>query len=369
MAGRARTAAQAFQFGFQLANALLEFRQTIKGSDSLEPLTIVDGGIAGVHRTWRDVVGNTALGGNDAAIADGEMSGRADLAGENAAVADLGGSGEADLAAEHGIGAYAGGVADDDEVVELGAPADASFTDGSAVDAGVGLDFDVIFKDCRSRLLHFVPGSVALLGKTKSIAADDDTVLKDDAIADLAEFSDDGMGVGEEIIADARALVNGDKAVKHGVAADMGVCFNNAIGAYVSASADFGRLGDECGGVEAGLIPRSLIEKFDGVSEGEVRIGGAQGGKRGHACIALDADAFLDEHCGGAGGFEKREVAPIGEECNLARLGVFDAGDAMDGGFSRAIEAAAELLGNVGEFDGHEDSSLGLSASLAHREA
>jgi hypothetical protein len=87
--GRTRAASEAFEFGFEFANALLKFGQTIEYSDCFEPLTIVDCWISGIHRARRNVVGDAALCGDDRAIADAEMAGSANLSGENAAVADL----------------------------------------------------------------------------------------------------------------------------------------------------------------------------------------------------------------------------------------------------------------------------------------
>lgn len=140
-------AAEAFKFSLEFADALLKLRQAVEGGDGFEPLAIVNGGISRKHRAGRDVAGDAAFCGDDGAVPDGEMAGGPDLSGEDAAIADFGGTGEAHLAAEHGVDADAGGVADDDEVVELGAAADAGFADGGAVDAGVGLDLDVIFKN------------------------------------------------------------------------------------------------------------------------------------------------------------------------------------------------------------------------------
>ena len=153
-------AAKSFQFGLQLAHALLKFWQAIECRDGLEPLTIVDGWIAGKHGARRDIVGDAALGGDDGAVANGEVTGSADLAGENAAIANLGRSGEANLAAKHGVGADMRSMTDDDKVVELGAVADAGFADGGTIDASVGLDLDVVFKNRGARLLHLVPGAV-----------------------------------------------------------------------------------------------------------------------------------------------------------------------------------------------------------------
>lgn len=365
---RTGTAAKAFQFSLQLPNALLKLRQAVEGSDGLEPLAIVDGGIPGKHGMWRDIAGDAALGGNHRAVSDGEVTGSANLARENAAIANFGGSGEANLAAKHGVGSHVRSMTDDDEVVEFGAAADAGFADGGTIDASIGLDLDVVFKDRRPRLLHLVPGAVVLLGKTKAISADDDSVLQDHAVSDLAEFADRGMGVGKKIISNAGALVNGDEAMQNGVAADVGVFFHDAVGADVRACAYFGGFGDEGRRVESWRVARRLVEEFDGVCKGEVGIGSAQSGKPRQAGVALDAYPVLNKHRRGTRGLEEWEVAPVGEKSNLARLGVFDACDAVDGRFSGAVEAAAELLSNVGEFERHVGSSLPLSASLAQRE-
>jgi hypothetical protein len=345
--GRARAAAEAFEFGFQFADALLKFGQTIECGDSFEPLPIVDGGISGIHRTRRDVIGDPALCGDDGAVADGQMSGSANLAGENAAVAHLRGSCETYLAAKHRVSPYAGGMPDDDEVVELCSAADAGFSHGGAVDAGVGLHLDVVFKYSWTGLLHLVPRAVFLLGEAKAVAADDRSVLQDDAVSDTTEFAHHGVGVGEEIIANAGTLVNGDETVQNGIAADMGILSHHAIGTYVRACADLGGFRDECRRVESGRVTRSLVEKLDSVGEGEVRICGTQGREPGKAGVTLNTDAFFDEHRRGAGRLEKREVASIGEESDVARLGVFNSRDAVDGCLAGAVETAAEFLGNL----------------------
>ena len=84
-------------------------------------------------------------------------------------------------------------MTDDDKVVELGAVADAGFSNGGAVDAGVGLDLDVVFKNGGAGLLHLVPGAVFLFGEAETVAADDRPVLQDDAIANAAKFAHDGV--------------------------------------------------------------------------------------------------------------------------------------------------------------------------------
>ena len=68
------------------------------------------------------------------------------------------------------------------EVVDFGPATDASFAYRRSIDAGVGLNLDVIFKNCRAGLDNFVPSSLGA-GEAKSVGADYDTVLQDDIVA------------------------------------------------------------------------------------------------------------------------------------------------------------------------------------------
>ncbi len=68
-----------------------------------------------------------------------------------------GGTGEARLSAEHGVGPDVAGVTDEHEVVDFCAVADARFADGGAVDAGVGLNFHVVFENGGAGLDDFMP--------------------------------------------------------------------------------------------------------------------------------------------------------------------------------------------------------------------
>ena len=329
----------------------MEVGEAGEGGGVAEPEFVVDGGGAGADLVGLDVAGETGLGGDDDVVADGEVAGGSGLAGEDAVIADFGGSGEAGLAADHVVGAEFGGVADENEVVDFGAAADARFADGRAVDAGVGLDFDVVFENGGAGLRHFVPRAVGLFGVAEAVGADDGAVLENDAIADAAIFADDGVGVGEEVVADFGALVDGDETVEDGVVADLDVFVDEAVGADVGAFGDAGGAGDDSGIVDAGGVARGVVEKFDGVGECEVGVGGAKGGERREAGGAIvDGSFFVDEDGGGLGGFEERDVAFVGDEGELAGGGVVDAGDGGDFGVGvGGFEAAAELCGDFGE--------------------
>src|SRR5215813_8355322 len=93
------------KFGFEVANAALEFRQVAESGYCFEPFAVFQSRVAGVESTGGDVVGDTALCGDDSAFADREVACRPDLTGEDTIRADFRGAGEAHLAAQHGIGA------------------------------------------------------------------------------------------------------------------------------------------------------------------------------------------------------------------------------------------------------------------------
>ena len=131
----------------QLLEGFGHFRELGIDGATAEPQFVVDGGIAADHGTGRDVSWDAALSGGDGTIADLAVAGDADLSGENDFVADVGGAGEADLGAEESVFADGAGVADVDEIIELGAAGDGCVADVGAVDAGVGLDLDVVADD------------------------------------------------------------------------------------------------------------------------------------------------------------------------------------------------------------------------------
>src|SRR5690349_14783154 len=154
-----------------------------------------------------------ALRGQCSAVVHVEMPRRSRLSGEDAAVADDRGAGETDLRANQRVFADFAGVADLHEIVDLGAAGDARFADGGAVNGAVGLNLDVVANDGDSRLLDFVPAAVGLAREAETVAAYDNAVLQNHAIADAAEFAHGDVAVREEVVADARTAINRNEAV------------------------------------------------------------------------------------------------------------------------------------------------------------
>jgi hypothetical protein len=69
------------------------------------------------------------------------------------------------------------------QVVEFRSPLDASFANASAIDARVGLDFDVVFQDGRARLQDLVPEAGIVFGEAETIGADHCSVLQHDIVS------------------------------------------------------------------------------------------------------------------------------------------------------------------------------------------
>src|SRR5580692_3270061 len=157
------------------------------------------------------------------------MTGCPHLTRENAFIAHLRRTRETHLAAQQRVFTDFRRVAHLNHVVEFRAAADLGFAYRGAIDCALGLDFDIVADDRDSALAHFVPGSVGLPREAEAVAADYDSVLKQDAMADAAVLTHGAVRVGEEILADFRAAIDRYKAVQHGVAPDLDVFIDEAV--------------------------------------------------------------------------------------------------------------------------------------------
>jgi len=267
-----------------------------------EPLPIFDGGVTGVERGRRNIVGDAAFCRDHGAIANGEMAGRADLAGKNAAIADSGGARESNLAAEHGVCSYLRSVADQNQIIEFGSAADACFADGCAVHAGIGLDFYIVLENGRAGLRHLVPGTVFLFGEAKSVPADDGAVLENDAVAYATVFANDDVRVREEVVTDLGAAIERHKAVQNSVISQNDAFVQETVWADVRPSADSGGFGDDRSRMNPGRVFWRLIEKLDGTGKGEIGIRSAKSCQWRGVGGACHSNPILDENCGGPGG-------------------------------------------------------------------
>ncbi len=169
-------------------------------------------------------------------------------------------------------------MSDQHEIIDLGAAPDARLTHRGTVHARVGLDFDVVFNDCDSRLLHFVPAAVGLLGEPEAVAAHDSAVLQGRAMAHFTTLAHHCVRVGEEVVTDARVAIDDHKAVQHSVLPDLHALVHEAVRSNVCPRPDPSRSGHHRRGMYAGGIARRLVEEFDGAGKVKIRILRAQGG-------------------------------------------------------------------------------------------
>jgi hypothetical protein len=287
-------------------------------------LAVVDSRVSADDFAGFDIAGDAALGCGDGSVAYGAVTGYPDLSGEDNALADGGGSGKTDLGAEEGVLTHGRSVAYLDEIVDFGSGVDAGLTDGGAVDAGIGLDFDCIFEDSRARLEYLVPGAVGLASKAEAVASDDGSVLENDIITELAVFADDCVGVSEEVVAGA------DMGVDDYVSQERGVVANNDVVTYDDVRSNMGVRSDprgrgyDGGGVDARNVRGRLVEKLDSPGKGEVGVFDAEG--RG-----MDlGECRLDQDRGGFGGAGQGSVFGVRNERQVACACGLDGGDSGD---------------------------------------
>lgn len=159
------------------AHLTQKFGEAIEECGGAKPLAIVDGRIAADDFAWGYIVWNAALRGGHGAIADGAVPGNADLSGKDDMIANSGGSGEANLCAEERISTHRRTMTYLNEIIDLCPGLDARLSNGSPVDAGISLDFNVVFEDSRAGLKNLVPGSIGLFGKAEAICSYNDAIL------------------------------------------------------------------------------------------------------------------------------------------------------------------------------------------------
>ena len=194
--------------------------------------------------------------------------------------------------------------------------------DAGAVDAGVGLNFHIVFDDDRGRLRNLVPVSVMSFGEAEAVGADHDSVLQEHVVADAAVLAHHGVRVGKEIVADLYAAIDDDVRQQHGVVADLDVLVDDDIRAEVGAASDLRRGVDDRRRMHARGILQRFVEEFEGARETKIRIFDAQ-----HGC--RDDREVLGDNYG----------CSLGEPGCSGVLGVGDEGEFRGAGLLDAVEA------------------------------
>ncbi len=136
------------------------------------------------------------------------------------------------------------------KIVELTAFPDDGLAESSAVDAGIGSDFDIIVDFHDTGLRNFDVPPVAKL-KSKSVRTDYSTAVNDGAISHRAAMHDGDARMQQAVIADTRILTDVGICADGGAAADHGAVFNHCVGLNAHAFAESNIFSDHRGGMDS----------------------------------------------------------------------------------------------------------------------
>jgi hypothetical protein len=161
-----------------------------------------------------------------------------------------------------------------------------------------------------------------LSGESEPVSTDDGPVLKDDVVAEPAEFADDRVGVGKEAMADVYMRIEDYMRKDDRVIAENAVVGDYGKGADVGVRADLCGRRDDGGRMNSGGVERGAVEEFKGAGEGQVGIRNAE---RSHGDIGK-IRLYQDRR--GAGCAGEGRVPGVRHEGNLAWDGFLDSRDA-----------------------------------------
>src|SRR5258708_26869073 len=213
----------------QLSYCFGNLRQLGVGGATLQPQAVIDGGSAADHGSGGNVVGDAALGYGYGSVADFYVAADAYLSGQDYVVAYVGRAGQAYLGAEQRVVSYGAAVAYVDQVVDFCAASNAGFAYAGPVDAGVGLDLGVALDYYVSGLDDFVPARGVVFREADAVAAYYGSILQQDVVSYVADFSDYGVGVGEDIVAYGCAALDDYVGEEDGVVSDDGVFVDDCV--------------------------------------------------------------------------------------------------------------------------------------------
>src|SRR3989442_12230887 len=163
-------------------------------------------------------------------------------------------------------------MSDLDPIVNFGSKSDVRLANTGAVNANVGLNLHIIFNHRRPGLDNFVPAAGVILGKAKTIAANDYAILQNDVITNAAVLSHNGVRMSKEVIANARATIDYDVCQQYCVLADLNIFVHYRIRTDVRAFADFGGRVDHSVGMHSRRVLWWLIKQLDCLRERQIRV-------------------------------------------------------------------------------------------------
>jgi hypothetical protein len=163
-------------------------------------------------------------------------------------------------------------VGDLHEVVDLGASLDSRLAHGRTIDGRIRPQLHIVFEDDGGNLRNLLVRAVAAANEAVAIAADDDAVLQDYAIAKRAALANRDIGVDDAVAADHGAGADGHVRIDDGAVADAGARADHdeRSDRYASSEADVS--GNRAQRVDTWRGAGHRREEADGSRKGEVRV-------------------------------------------------------------------------------------------------
>ena len=127
---------------------------------------------------------------------------------EDGVISDMCRACQPNLRAQKRIFAHRRAMSNLHEVVDLGPAANPRFANAGAIDAGICLNFDMIFNDRRTRLHNLVPLAGIVLGEAVAVGPHHHAILQDDVIPDQTALAHHGMSMGKKMASCLNARID-----------------------------------------------------------------------------------------------------------------------------------------------------------------
>ncbi len=182
--------------------------------------------------------------------------------------------------------------------------------------------------------------------EAEPVTANYRSVLHDDARADDRAVANRDARVKDRVVADLRFGADNDVRVEDDAIADHGLRADDHERADRDVTADARVRRDDSGRVHASGWPLIAPEQREGLGKRAVRMRGAQHRARCRRGIFGQDDRRGARRPSGLG------VARVGQERQVARTGLLQAGDAHDVDLAIAFEAGVQPVGQVAKLHG-----------------
>ena len=289
-------------------------------------------------------------------LSDSQMTRRARLGHHDCATTDDRSAGKSSLRHDQGVLSHITVMSDLDQIIDLGTTPDPSLVQGRAIDGRIRADFDIILDDDATALSHCDGATGCVRHITKSVGAEHDARMQNDAISNTGFVAQDRAGVDPAISAE------------FDIHSECDVRLDDAARPHATAGSDDRARSDRCSRVDDGRRVDVCADrdahrrtkgwrKFSNQS-GEImsRMQAAKGRS------TADCDTRRHDHGAGFTGRKRRCVGRVAQENQLISLGLTERGEARDLEVRVALDRASEQRRQLGQLDRPERSRHDLAS-------